>query len=160
MKRRIIGLDPGLANTGYGIIDCEEQRMSAVCWGDIETSAEDSHEVRLLAIYTRLSLILDEYKPTEAEIEDLYFARNISSAMAVAEAKGVISLCVSQRAIPLYMYTPNAIKFTVTGTKTSDKDTVARYVALLLGLEAPPESDHASDALAGAITHFNSTSVF
>lgn len=153
--KRIIGVDPGLAHTGIGIIDCSDTRMKLVSYGVIETSASESHEVRLLAIYNRLIAILDEFNPDEAEMETLYFSRNASSALAVAEAKGVITLAFAQYAIPLFFYTPNQIKSAVTGSKTADKATVERYVKILLNLQTEPKPDHAADALAGAITHFH-----
>ena len=90
-------------------------------------------------------------------METLYFSRNSSSALAVAEAKGVITLCLAQQAIPVFFYTPNAIKYSVTGTKTADKETVQQYVKILLNLKEIPKPDHASDALAGAITHINTS---
>ena len=90
-------------------------------------------------------------------MEALYFARNTSSALAVAEAKGVITLCLAQQAIPLAMYSPNQIKTAVTGTSSADKETVEQYVKLLLGLKTEPKPDHAADALAWAITHINSS---
>ena len=118
-ERRIIGIDPGLAHTGFGIIDCENSRISLVSYGVIETSSNDSHEVRLLYIYNKLLAILNEFRPTEAEMETLFFARNTTSALAVAEAKGVVNLCLVQQAIPIFMYSPNQIKCAVTGTKSA-----------------------------------------
>ncbi len=156
-NRRIIGIDPGLANTGFGIIDCANSKISLVSYGVIETSSLDSHEIRLLSIYNRLMSVLEEFKPTEAEMETLFFARNTTSALAVAEAKGVATLCLAQKAIPLFMYAPNQIKSAVTGTKTAKKADVSRYVQILLNLKESPKPDHASDALAGAITHFHCT---
>jgi crossover junction endodeoxyribonuclease RuvC len=91
MKKRVIGIDPGLANTGFGVVDVVAGRLRLVSYGVIETPSTESHEVRLLAIYNRLLAVLDEFRPDEAEIEALYFSRNSSSALAVAEAKGVIS---------------------------------------------------------------------
>ena len=156
-KRRVIGIDPGLAHTGFGIIDFINGKMKLVSYGVIETSPEDSHELRLLSLYNRLDAVLNEFQPSEAEMETLYFARNISSAMAVSEAKGVATLAVARRGIPLNYYTPNQIKSAVTGTQSSNKETVQLYVKLLLNLKAVPEPDHAADALAGAITHIHST---
>lgn len=155
-KRRIIGIDPGLANTGFGVVDYVNGKIKLVSYGVIETLAEDSHEVRLLSLYNRLTAVLEEFKPDEAEMETLYFSRNASSALAVAEAKGVITLCLAQKALPLYMYTPNKIKSSVTGSVSADKETVERYVQILLNLKTKPEPDHAADALAGAITHIHS----
>ncbi len=152
---RVMGIDPGLANTGFGVIDVSGGKFKFVSYGVIETKSDESHEVRLLAIYNRLCAVIDEFKPDEAEMETLYFARNTSSALAVAEAKGVITLCLAQNAVPLYTYTPNQIKYSVTGTRDADKQTVQNAVKFLLNLKTVPHPDHASDALAGAITHIN-----
>lgn len=154
--KRVIGIDPGLASTGFGVIDYCAGKMKLVSYGVIETSPEDDHSTRLLAIYNRLLAVLLEFKPDSAEMETLYFAKNVSSAMAVAEAKGVITLCLAQQGIPVTMCTPNQIKSAVTGTASADKDTVEQYVQILLGLETKPQPDHAADALAGAITYINS----
>lgn len=154
-KRRVLGIDPGLAHTGFGIIDEVQGKMQLVGYGVIETSPEDSHEIRLLSLYNRLLAIIQEFRPDEAELETLYFARNTSSAMAVAEAKGVITLCLTQQGIPVYLYTPNQIKSSVTGTRSSNKETIESFVKVLLKMEIEPKPDHAADALAGAITHIN-----
>ena len=153
--RRVIGIDPGLASTGFGIVDSANGRVKLVSYGVIETTAEEEHSTRLLAIYNRLLAVLDEFKPDEAEMETLYFSRNVTSAMAVAEAKGVVTLCLAQQNIPIFQYTPNQIKTTVTGTSSADKETVEQYVKILLNLETEPKPDHAADALAGAITHLH-----
>ena len=154
--KRILGIDPGLAHTGFGIVDTCKGKIRLVSYGVIETSAEEEHHLRLLAIYNRLLAVIKEFEPDEAEMETLYFARNVTSAMAVAEAKGVITLCLAQCNIPVFSYTPNKIKSSVTGTASADKETVERCVQLLLKLKEPPHPDHASDALAGAITHCHS----
>jgi len=156
-KRRVIGIDPGLANTGFGVIDAIGNNISLVSYGVIETPSNEEHGTRLLAIYNRLIAVLQEFKPGEAAMEELYFARNVTSALNVSEAKGVVTMCLSQQAIPLKMYRPNQIKYAVTGTKTADKKTVEQYVKILLKLETEPKPDHAADALAGAITHVFST---
>lgn len=156
-KRRVLGIDPGLANTGFGIVDFYNGTIRLVSYGVIETSCDEDHGVRLLAIYNRLLAVIDEFRPDEAEMETLYFSRNASSALAVAEAKGVITLCLAQQGIPLFMYTPNKIKSTVTGTASADKETVEQYVKILLNMKVAPSPDHAADALAGAITHIHST---
>ncbi len=155
--RRVLGIDPGLAHTGFGVVESVEGKIRLVSYGVIETNAEESHELRLLAIYNRLLAVIDEFRPDEAEMESLYFSRNASSALAVAEAKGVITLCLAQHNIPLYIYTPNKIKSTVTGTSSADKETVEQYVQILLNMKVRPQPDHAADALAGAITHLHSS---
>lgn len=156
-KIRVLGIDPGLAHTGFGIIDAGGGKLRMVSYGVIETASSEDHSMRLLAIYNRLLAVVEEFRPDEAEMEALYFARNTSSALAVAEAKGVITLCLAQQAIPLTMYTPNQIKTAVTGTSSADKETVEQYVKLLLNLKTEPKPDHAADALAGAITHIHSS---
>lgn len=156
--RRVIGIDPGLAHTGFGIIDAQDNNIKLVSYGVIETAAAEEHGIRLLSIYNRLQAVLQEFKPSQAGMEELYFARNASSALGVAEAKGVVTMSLAQNVIPLSMYKPNQIKYAVTGTKTADKETVQQYVKILLNLEVEPKPDHAADALAAAITHVFSTS--
>lgn len=156
-ERRVIGIDPGLAHTGFGVVDACGNSIRLVSYGVIETSSAEEHGTRLLAIYNRLSAVLREFHPGQAAMEELYFARNVSSAMSVAEAKGVVTLCLAQNALPLLMYRPNQIKYAVTGTKTADKKTVEQYVRILLSMETVPKPDHAADALAAAITHIFST---
>lgn len=153
--RRVIGIDPGLANTGFGIVDFYNGRYKLVSYGCISTGADEPHGQRLLKIYNNLSAVINEFRPTEAGMETLYFAKNVSSAMGVAEARGVVTLLLQQNCIRLGEYTPNQIKKAVTGNTTADKEIVQSYVKLLLGLETVPKPDHAADALAGAITHLN-----
>ena len=153
-NRRVIGIDPGLAHTGFGVVDAAGGRLRLVSYGVIETSASEDHSLRLLTVYNRL---LDEFRPDEAEMETLYFSRNVTSALAVAEAKGVVTLCLAQQAVPLSLYSPNQIKAAVTGSASADKDTVEQCVKLLLHLKEAPRPDHAADALAGAITHIHAT---
>lgn len=156
-RKRIIGIDPGLANTGFGIIDYTKNQYKLVKYGVIETAPDLPYSYRLLTLYTRLFSIISEYKPCEAAMERLFFSRNIKSAMDVAQAQGVISLCFAQYNISLVEYTPNQIKKAVTGSTTADKKLVEKYVKLLLGLETEPKPDHAADALAASITHFHYT---
>lgn len=153
--RRVLGIDPGLANTGFGVVEFFCGRYRMVSYGVISTSSESSRQERLLTLYNRLCAVIDEFKPDESAMETLYFARNVTSAMGVAEARGVVTLCLAQHCIPLSEYTPNQIKQAVTGTASSDKRLVEKYVQILLALEVPPKPDHAADALAGAITHLH-----
>lgn len=152
---RVIGIDPGLASTGWGVIDYAQNRFSLVGYGVIETPSSEIHGVRLLKIFNSLNSIIDEFSPNESAMETLYFAKNVTSAMGVSEARGVATLSLAIRGIPLGEYKPNQIKQAVTGTATADKALVERCVKMLLGLETEPKPDHAADALAGAITHVN-----
>lgn len=153
--RRVLGIDPGLANTGFGIVDFVNGRYRMVSYGCITTNANEPHGERLMKIYSNLCAVIDEFKPTEAGMETLYFAKNVTSAMSVAEARGVVTLCLAQHGIKLGEYQPNQIKQAVTGSTRADKKLVQSYVKLLLGLEVQPKPDHAADALAGAITHIH-----
>jgi crossover junction endodeoxyribonuclease RuvC len=153
--RRVLGIDPGLANTGFGVVDFCDGRYRMVSYGCITTKADQPHGERLLTIYSRLCAVIDEFQPDEAGMETLYFARNVTSALSVAEARGVVTLCLAQHNIKLGEYQPNQIKQAVTGTAAADKELVERYVKILLGLKTEPKPDHAADALAGAITHLH-----
>jgi len=152
---RVLGIDPGLANTGFGVVDYVNGRYRMVSYGCITTNADEPHGQRLMKIYSHLCAIIDEFKPDEAGMETLYFARNVTSALSVAEARGVCTLCLAQHQIKLGEYQPNQIKQAVTGTTKADKALVEKYVKILLGLEVEPKPDHAADALAGAITHLH-----
>ena len=117
--KRILGIDPGLANTGFGVIDysCGKYRM--VSYGCITTKSTQSHSERLLVIYNRIQAVIDEFRPNEASMEALFFVKNVSSGISVAEAKGVVTLCLAQNVIPLCEYKPNQIKQAVTGSATA-----------------------------------------
>ncbi len=151
--RRIIGIDPGLANTGFGILDDFCGKFKLVSYGVIETPSSDLLHERLVKIHEGIKSVLLEFNPDEAAMEELYFGKNSSSAMNVAEAKGVATLSLALFGTAPKMYRPNQIKSAVTGTQQADKNTVEQYVALLLNLREVPKPDHAADALACAITH-------
>ena len=155
-KRRILGIDPGLASTGWGIVDVNGNKMVHIAHGVIETDANEKHQIRLLAIYNTILAVLRRFEPSEASMESLYFAKNVTSGLAVAEARGVVMLCLAQNTVPLAEYTPLSIKQCVVGSARAEKKHVQQYVKLLLGLPQIPKPDHAADALAVAITHFNS----
>ena len=151
MKRRIIGLDPGLASTGWGIVDYEKSRIKYLAHGCIQTEAALPRAERLFKIYREINNILDTYNPSEAAMETLYFGKNVSSAIAVAEARGVLSLAMAERNLPLAECTPNQIKQAVVGVKKAEKEQVQEMAALILGLPVIPKPDHAADALGAAI---------
>ena len=157
--RLVIGIDPGLASTGYGIVAFRSNRLVYVAHGVIKTSPESIHQDRLLIIFRELNAVLETYRPLEAGMETLYFAKNVSSAMGVAEARGVVTLALALRGIPLGEYTPHGIKQAVVGIARADKKQVQESVRLLLGLPEIPKPDHAADALAAAITRIN-TAIF
>ena len=154
--RRILGIDPGFASTGWGIIDVCGNRYRHVAHGTIETSSKTPHQLRLLEIYNRMEALVLEYKPAEAGMESLYFAKNVTSAMAVSEARGVVILCLAQNAVALSEFSPLSIKQCVVGSARAEKKHIQEYVKLLLGLDEIPKPDHAADALAAAITYVHS----
>lgn len=154
---RVLGIDPGFAHTGFGVIECNLNKYRLVDYGEIKTLSCDSNSERLFKIFCNLYDIIHEYKPGLVGIEELFFAKNASSAMVVSQAKGVIECVVGAFKLPLFHYTPNEIKKAVTGSSKSDKISVQQGVKFLLGLKSVPEPDHAADALAAAITCYNNT---
>ncbi|GHV16501.1 crossover junction endodeoxyribonuclease RuvC [Spirochaetia bacterium] len=149
--RRIIGVDPGLASTGWGVVDYADNRVRYIAHGCIETKADRPRAERLFFIYQAIREALETYKPAESAIETLYFARNISSAMAVAEARGVLCMALFQQGLPVYEFTPNAIKQAVVGQSQADKRQVQEMIRIILGLPEIPKPDHAADALGAAV---------
>jgi crossover junction endodeoxyribonuclease RuvC len=152
-KVRILGVDPGLAHTGYGIIDYSLSRLFHVAHGVISTPPEMETGRRLLCIYARLAALIEEYAPAEAGIENLYFAKNITSALPVAQARGVAFLLFAQKSLTVGDYSPTVIKRAIVGSGRADKTQVQELVKLLLGLKELPRPDDAADALAAAICH-------
>jgi crossover junction endodeoxyribonuclease RuvC len=150
---RILGLDPGLACTGYGIIDSGASRLVHVTHGVISTPADMATGERLLCIYDSLAALIDQYAPGEAGIENLFFSKNITSAIPVAQARGVALLLFSRRALAVGDYPPPVIKRAVVGYGRAEKHQVQELVRFLLGLKEIPRPDHAADALAAAICH-------
>ena len=153
--RRIIGIDPGLASTGWGVIDYSRGKIRYINHGTIETQSKYPRAERLLVILVSLRQILEDYQPAEAAVETLYFGRNISSAIPVAEARGVISAALAEQGVHVLEFTPNAIKQGVTGVSSADKKQMQQMVRIILGISDIPQPSHASDALAAAICAAN-----
>ena len=151
----VLGIDPGTASTGYGVVRSEGSRLQALEAGVIATRAGVAIELRLATIHARVTELLDSYEPDAVAIEELYFGANARTAFAVGQARGVILLAAGQRSIPARSYTPQQVKGAVCGHGRAGKDQVGRMVARLLGLAAVPTPDHAADALAVAICELN-----
>jgi crossover junction endodeoxyribonuclease RuvC len=151
----VLGIDPGLANTGYGVVARDGARLVALDGGVIETRAGVAHERRLADIHTAIDALLDEHEPEAVALEELYFGQNVRTAFAVGHARGAVMLAAGQRGIPCTSYTPQKVKSAVCGHGRAPKDQVARMVQALLALPHTPTSDHASDALAVAVCHIN-----
>lgn len=152
---RILGIDPGTASTGYGVVARRGTRLVALDGGVIATLPGLPLERRLAIIFARVGELLDEHDVDALAIEELYFGANVRSALAVGQARGVVLLAAGQRSIPCRGYTPQQVKSAVCGSGRADKTQVARMVATLLSLPAPPHPDHAADALAVALCHAN-----
>jgi crossover junction endodeoxyribonuclease RuvC len=151
----VLGIDPGTANTGFGVIARRKGRLVALDGGVITTRPESPPQVRLAHIHRRVCELLDEHKVDVLSMEDIYFGRNTTSAVQVGQARGVVMLAAGQRRMPCFSYTPQQVKYAVCGSGRAEKGQVARMVQALLALEAQPRPDHAADALAIAICHAN-----
>ena len=150
---RILGIDPGYAIVGYGVLEFDNVRFKVVNYGDITTAPETPFEKRLLEIHTDMCSILDKFKPDCMSIEKLYFNTNTTTAIDVAQARGVIMLAAAQRKIPIYEYTPLQVKVAVTGYGRAEKQQMQEMVRNILRLNAVPRPDDTADALAIAICH-------
>ncbi|HEY6145889.1 MAG TPA: crossover junction endodeoxyribonuclease RuvC [Solirubrobacterales bacterium] len=151
----VMGIDPGAANLGFGIVRVEGSHMAALDGGVVETTPDQPMERRLERIHRALAELLAWHEPKAMAIEEVYFGRNVRSAMAVGQASGVAMLAAAECGIECFSYTPQAIKMAVCGSGGAGKKQVQRMVGTLLGLPEPPSPDHAADALAVAICHGN-----
>lgn len=158
----VLGIDPGLANAGYGVVAQREGargrgpgRLAALDGGVIDTPAGLALESRLADVHARVLAMLDEHACDAMALEQLYFGQNVQTAFAVGHARGVAMLAAGQRGVPCFSYTPQRIKSAVCGNGRAGKEQVARMVQSLLRLSELPKPDHASDALAVAICHLN-----
>ncbi len=150
---RIIGIDPGTGILGFGVIEVTGGKMKLVDAGVITTPAHTAHDERLEDIFDSLTTIIAETKPDVMSIEKLFFAQNVTTAMTVAQARGVAILAGRKGGMPVAEYTPLQIKQTVTGYGKADKKQVQEMVRMQLGLAEVPKPDDCADALAAAITH-------
>lgn len=149
----ILGIDPGTATTGYGIIDSQGNRNKLLDYNCIRTQAHTPLPQRLVRIHTELSGILDKFAPEQVAIEQLFFNRNTTTAFSVAQARGVLVLACAQKGLPIAEYTPLQVKQAIVGYGRADKNQIKYMVAKLLNLREKPLSDDAADALAIAMCH-------
>jgi crossover junction endodeoxyribonuclease RuvC len=152
---RILGLDPGTGRSGYGVIDAIDGRLTAVTYGVISTPADEETPHRLQTIYQKVSQLIADYRPDTAAVEEVFFGRNITTAITVGQARGVLLLALANAGIPIREYSPPKIKEAVTGYGKADKTQVQMMVRNLLELEETPQPDDAADGLAIAITHYH-----
>ncbi|HKR82468.1 MAG TPA: crossover junction endodeoxyribonuclease RuvC [Candidatus Saccharimonadales bacterium] len=150
---RILGIDPGTGILGFGVVDMQAGKPQLVDAGVIRTPVKEDDAVRLQTIYEELTDIIVQTKPAVMSVEKLFFARNVTTAMTVAQARGVVLLCGQQAGLKLFEYTPMQIKQAITGYGKADKKQIQEMVRVLLKLQEVPRPDDAADALAAAITH-------
>lgn len=150
---RIIGIDPGTGILGFGIIEVVKGKPVLVDGGVIRTPVKEDDAVRLQTIYDELTDIIAETRPDEMAVEKLFFAQNVTTAMTVAQARGVVLLTAMQAGLKIAEYTPLQIKQALTGYGRADKKQIQEMVRVVLNLKEVPKPDDAADAIAAAITH-------
>lgn len=152
----VLGLDPGLAIMGYGLVESRGQALVPVTYGVVRTSAQTPTSERLKTLHGALTEILDEYRPDVGAVEELFFGTNARTAMIVGQARGVLMLALAEAGLKAAEYTPMQIKQAITGHGGADKMQVQKMVRLLLNLKELPQPDDAADALAVSICHHHS----
>lgn len=149
----ILGIDPGLATIGYGVIEAKS-RISLVEYGIIQTLPTSTLPERLEIIFKNIDLLIKDFNPDEVAIEELFFNKNVKTAITVGEARGVILVSLKLNSVPIYEYTPLQIKSSIAGYGRAEKLQVQNQVKNILSLKDIPKPDDASDALAVAMTHY------
>lgn len=151
-----LGIDPGTATTGYGLVRLtRDGELVSVAFGIISTPKDATTSARLEMLYDQLKKILKQYRPDTAAVEKLFFARNVTTGIAVGQARGVVMLCLQQAGLEVFEYAPKEVKNAVVGYGSAEKKQVQEMVRALLQLDSIPKPDDAADALAIAITHLN-----
>lgn len=151
----VLGIDPGTAHTGYGVVLSRPDGMAALDGGVIGTESGEPLERRLARIHARVCDLIAEHAPRAVAVEDIFFGQNVRTAFSVGHARGAVLLSAGLAGVPCYSYTPQEVKQAVCGSGRAAKDQVQRMVGTMLELPEPPEPDHAADALAVAICHAN-----
>ena len=149
----ILGIDPGIARVGWGVVEAQSVKLKAQNFGCIETSAKQSTPERLVTIHVMITKLIREYKPDALSIEELFFNTNVKTAFVVGQARGVIMLAAAENNIPVSIYTPLQVKVALTGYGRAEKMQVGKMVKTLLKLDEIPKPDDTTDALAVALTH-------
>ncbi len=152
---RVIGIDPGYGRVGWGVVESDRHQLVSRAWGCIETAKESPVPARVLEVWHELNRVLDLWYPDGMAVEALYFSKNVTTGMQVAEFRGVIRLAAALRDLPVAEYTPNQVKQAVTGSGRADKRQVQEMVRRVLALDELPRPDDAADALACAVCHLH-----
>lgn len=149
----ILGIDPGLAHTGWGVIDSQQATNRACAYGHITTDSSDTITQRLTEIHSGICRVIEQYQPDQCAIEDVFFGVNAATSVALGQARGAAILAVGISGLELGEYSPTEIKKAIVGNGRADKQQIAYMVRALLNLDHDPKPDHCSDALAIALTH-------
>jgi len=154
MPIRVLGLDPGIAIMGYGVIEDNDGNLTAIEYGGLSTSAKQATSQRLRSIYEGVLTVIEQHKPTVVAVE-IFVARNLRTALMVGQARGVALLAAANKELPVYEYTPLQVKQRVSGYGRGEKRQVQEMIRMQLGLDCIPEPDDAADALAVALCHLS-----
>lgn len=149
----ILGVDPGIARTGWGLIEDNNQKLNALYYGCIETTPDEEMPQRLLILYKSIVKIIEKYNPEILAIEELFFNTNAKTALIVGQARGIVILAGAQKNIPLATYTPLQVKIAITGYGRAEKNQIGSMIKIILKLQGIPKPDDTADALAIAVTH-------
>ncbi len=149
---RIVGIDPGTALLGFGVIDVDDAPQ-LVDFGVVETTNDDAMPMRLLSLYESLTTLFDQFRPEAVAIEQLFFARNVTTAITVGQARGIALLAAAQARVPVFEYSPSQVKHAISGYGKADKQQMQEMVRIMLDMEYVPHPDDAADALAVALCH-------
>jgi crossover junction endodeoxyribonuclease RuvC len=152
----VLGIDPGTAITGYGLVKGEDDDLTLVAYGAITTSSDWPLPERLQRIYRELTAVIEDQQPTAVAVEELFFSKNVRTALSVGQARGVALLAAANAGLPIHEYTPLQVKQAIAGYGRATKDQVQQMVRMLLGLDSVPQPDDAADAIAIAICHIHS----
>ena len=155
MSKIILGIDPGIADTGWGVIKKQGQKIIMLACGSIKTPAKTEFINRLKTLHQELSSIIKKYQPDAVSVEELFFCKNVKTALAVGQARGVVLMTIAQNNLPIFEYTPLQVKQALTSYGQADKNQVGQMVKVMLNLKSVPKPDDAADALAIAITCCN-----
>jgi crossover junction endodeoxyribonuclease RuvC len=152
----VLGIDPGTAITGYGLVQGESDALTLVTHGAITTPSDWPLPERLQRIYQELTALIEDGQPTAVAVEELFFSKNVRTALSVGQARGVALLAAANAGLPIHEYTPLQVKQAIVGYGRATKDQVQQMVRMLLGLDSVPQPDDAADAIAIAICHIHS----
>lgn len=153
---RVLGIDPGMLSTGYGVVDEKDGKIELVVYGCVSPSPKKNYPLRIQYIYEKIVEVIEKYQPEEMALEEIFYSRNVKVALSLGQARGIVILAAANHKLKLYEYTALQIKQAVVGYGLAQKEQVQKMVKIILGLETLPEPTDAADALAVAISHVNS----